>query len=402
MHPTTGPNVERRTHAKVGMKLNQGRLAELKQRAQQDIDDGHVPACQYALAGDGEVLAYETLGAAADDARFAMWSATKPVFASVVWQLIGEGKLSPAEPVVALWPEFGINAKAVVTLDHLLLFTAGFPQATLDLATVADRAARVRQMQAWTLDWEPGSAFQYHGFSAHYVMAELVARATGTDHRAALRERVLEPLGLDRLELGVARDRQRDIQNMVETGNRAPISEILRALGLTEIPAGWEAMMAPAAGAAGSSPTVGLQSLERPEVRDAGIPGAGAVSDAASVALFYQALLHNQAGVWAPEILHDVTMNVRNNYPGADLGVLAMRTRGLELQGNDRTAIFRCSGGAASPRTFGHGGAAGQIAWADPVTGLSFAYLTNGADRNVVRQARRTQQLNAAAAACVE
>lgn len=384
------------------MKIDRRRLAELKQRAQQDINDGHVPACQYALAGAGEVLVHETLGAAPAGARFAMWSATKPVFASLVWQLIGEGKLSPNEPVVARWPEFGCNGKASVTLDNLLLFTAGFPHATLDLNTVADRAARVRQMQTWTLDWEPGSAFEYHGFSAHYVMAELVARATGTDHRAALRERVLEPLGLGRLELGVARDRQGDIQNMVETGDRAPISEVLGVLGLTEIPAGWEAMMAPAAGTAGSSPVVGLQSLERPEVREAGIPGAGAVSDAASVALFYQALLHNQARVWDPDVLHDVTANVRNNYPGADLGVLAMRTRGLEFQGDDRTAAFRCSGGAASPSTFGHGGAAGQIAWADPVTGLSFAYLTNGADRNLVRQALRTQQLNAAAAACVE
>lgn len=309
------------------MKVDRGRLAELKQRAQQAIDDGHLPACQYALARDGEVLAHETLGAAPADARFAMWSATKPVFASVGWQLIGEGKLSPTEQVVALWPEFGGNGKVVVTIDHLLLFTAGFPQATLDLNTVADRAARVRQMQTWTLEWEPGSAFQYHGFSAHYVLAELVARATGTDHRAALRERVLDPLGLGRLELGVARDRQCDIQNMVETGDRAPISEVIGVLGLTELPAGWEAMLAPAVGAVGSSPAVGLRALERPEVREAGIPGAGAVSDAASVALFYQALLHNQARVWDPEVLHDVTANVRNAYPGADLGVLAMRTR---------------------------------------------------------------------------
>ncbi len=77
------------------MKIDRGRLAELKQRAQQDIDDGHVPACQYALARDGELLAHETLGTAPADARFAMWSATKPVFASLVWQLIGERKLSP-------------------------------------------------------------------------------------------------------------------------------------------------------------------------------------------------------------------------------------------------------------------------------------------------------------------
>ncbi|WP_206061642.1 serine hydrolase [Nonomuraea basaltis] len=57
------------------------------------------------------------------------------------------------------------------------------------------------------------------------------------------------------------------------------------------------------------------------------------------------------------------------------------------------TARFRSGSGAASPGTFGHGGAAGQIAWADPATGLSFAYLTNGSDRNAVRQSRRVREL---------
>ena len=39
-----------------------------------------------------------------------------------------------------------------------------------------------------------------------------------------------------------------------------------------------------------------------------------------------------------------------------------------------------------SPGTFGHNGAGGQIAWADPATGLSFAFVTNGYDRHEVRQ----------------
>ena len=33
---------------------------------------------------------------------------------------------------------------------------------------------------------------------------------------------------------------------------------------------------------------------------------------------------------------------------------------------------------ATGPRTFGHGGAACQIGFGDPDTGLSFAFLTNG------------------------
>jgi CubicO group peptidase (beta-lactamase class C family) len=317
----------------------------------------------------------------------------------VLWQLIGEGLLDPAARVVDLWPEFGTHGKAAVTLEHLLLFTAGFPNAPLELATIGDRDARARQIEQWTLESTPGTTFAYHGLSAHWVMAELVMRVTDTDHRLALRERVLEPLGLERLELGVPVERQADVQNMVETGESATVEEIATALGFTEIPPALRAMFEQVATT--SSAGDPLLALELPHVRAAGLPGGGAVSDAASLALFYQHLLHDPKSIWDPEVLEDVTSNVRNTLVGEPLGVVAMRTWGLEVQGNDATARFRSGSGAASPATFGHGGAGGQIAWADPVSGLSFAYLTNGLDRHAVRAARRVRELAAAAAACV-
>ncbi|MYL04616.1 MAG: beta-lactamase family protein, partial [Acidimicrobiaceae bacterium] len=51
---------------------------------------------------------------------------------------------------------------------------------------------------------------------------------------------------------------------------------------------------------------------------------------------------------------------------------------------------------------FGHGGAAGQVPWADPASGFSFAYLTNGLDRNDLASARRRVALSTRALACVE
>jgi hypothetical protein len=41
-----------------------------------------------------------------------------------------------------------------------------------------------------------------------------------------------------------------------------------------------------------------------------------------------------------------------------------------------------------------------MIAWADPATGLSFCYLTNGLDDNLVRQKRRGVGLSSRAAVC--
>ena len=383
------------------MQLSTAHIDLLRARAQADVDAGIVPSCQYALGLDGLVVVAETLGAAPPNARYSIWSATKPLIASVAWQLIGEGRLDPAAPVAESWPEFGQHGKAAVRVEHLLTFTAGFPAAELDLDTLGDREARVRQMEEWRLEFQPGTAYAYHALSAHWVLAELVVRLTGLDHRDALRQCVLRPLGLSRLELGVPVERQADIQPTTDTGEPTSAAELAELLGVAELPEDIAAFVADTSTEAGVSPYSELHLWQRPDLLAAGMPGAGAVSDAADLATFYQAVLHNPGGLWDSEVLKDATTNVRNTYVGPPLGVVAMRTLGLELQGDDAGSIWRVGSGAASPRTFGHSGAGGQIAWVDPDTGLSFAYVTNGADRNVVRTQRRVCELSAAAAACV-
>jgi CubicO group peptidase (beta-lactamase class C family) len=358
-------------------------LADLRQRAQQEVDAGRLPACQYALAKDGELIVQETFGAP-EDARFTMFSTTKPVVASVVWQLVAEGLLDFDAPVASWWPGFAANGKQHVTLDHVLQHTCGFPNGSLDSA--ADHEARVAAMESWPLEWEPGTQFVYHQVSAHWVLAELIARVTGQDHRVALRERVLDPLGLDRLELGVPLRGQGDILPLTKTGDLPTPEEIRAVLGVDSLDLG-------------DVVPVDLFVLDQPAVREAGVPGGGGVSDAASVALFYQALLHDPKGLRDPEILRDVTTNARNQHAGA-LGGIAMRSRGLELAGDADGRLFRVGNGVTSPRTFGHGGAAGQIAWADPESGLSFAFYTNGWDQHFIREFTRGVELSALATRC--
>jgi CubicO group peptidase (beta-lactamase class C family) len=70
------------------------------------------------------------------------------------------------------------------------------------------------------------------------------------------------------------------------------------------------------------------------------------------------------------------------------------------IAGDDGRGNERGFGKTGSPRSFGHGGAGGQIAWADPDSGLSFAYTTNGLDQHAVRQWRRGSALSSIAAGC--
>jgi len=143
-----------------------------------------------------------------------------------------------------------------------------------------------------------------------------------------------------------------------------------------------------------------LMSFNRPDMRAVGVPGGGGVSNAADLALFYQALLHDPAGIWKPEVLADVTANVRNRMPDY-IGTPANRALGLVIAGDDGRSGARGLGKTVSPQAFGHDGAGGQIAWADPVTGVSFCFLTNGLDQHQLREWRRTTAIASRAGNCV-
>ena len=132
-----------------------------------------------------------------------------------------------------------------------------------------------------------------------------------------------------------------------------------------------------------------LLEFNRTDVREVGVPGGGGVSDAADLCSYYQALLHDPDGLWDPTWLTDGTGNVRNTFRNPMTGEPANRTLGLVVAGDDGLSFMRGMGRTVSPRAFGHNGAAGQIAWADPDSGLSFVYLTNGLDQDFLRESRR-------------
>ena len=109
-------------------------------RAQREIDEGHIPSCQLAFARDGELAVWVTLGDAAPESRYVIFSSTKPVVASAVWILMGEGAIDVSRRVAELVPEFATNGKDVITIEQVMLHTSGFPRAPF----VAARLGRSR------------------------------------------------------------------------------------------------------------------------------------------------------------------------------------------------------------------------------------------------------------------
>jgi CubicO group peptidase (beta-lactamase class C family) len=335
-------------------------IAQVLERARALVDDGHTPACQVAVARDGKVVCFETFGAATNDTRFMVFSATKPIVASAMWVLIGEGLVDVSRPVAHYIPEFATNGKEVVTVEQVMLNTAGFPNAPMDPVEGADPVPRVKRFTEWTLEWEPGTRFEYHALSAHWVLAELIERLGACDFRDYIETRVCAPLGLPLL-LGVPEEDQTDIAEGVRTGDALPAN------------------------------TAGVDTMKfnDPAVRAAGVPGGGGIMTAATMARFYQALLHNPTGLWDEVVLADATTNIRCTLPDPLMNVPCNRSLGLVLAGDDGLHQFRYAmfGKSNSPNAFGHAGAHSQVAWADPATGISFAFLKNGLPTDLLADA---------------
>jgi CubicO group peptidase (beta-lactamase class C family) len=342
-------------------------VEELLDAARADVESGWLPSCQLAVARDGELVVFETFGDATPATRYCVFSCTKAIVASAVWLLIGDGLLDVSQPVTAYVPEFAGNGKGAVTVEQVMLHTSGFPNAAMPGLDGGDAARRRAHFAEWTLEWEPGTRFEYHATSAGWVLADVIERVSGMDFRDFIELRVSKPLGLPRL-LGIPEGEQSDIASFVYVGDAPPDD---------------------------------LRWLDQPAARAVGVPGGGGIMRAADLALFYQGILRNPGDLWDAAVLDDALNNVRCVLPDNLLSVPVNRTLGLVRAGDDGQHIARYGsfGAANSPRSVGHAGAHMHLGWADPETGLSFSYCTNGLDSDVMREAMRGLRMSDLAAA---
>jgi CubicO group peptidase (beta-lactamase class C family) len=136
-----------------------------------------------------------------------------------------------------------------------------------------------------------------------------------------------------------------------------------------------------------------------------GSPGGGAIATAADLTRFYQAILadwrgDDGPGIWRRAVLEDAFRVHFPDFIDPMTKQPALRGLGVVIAGAEG-AIWRGFSPRCSARSIGHMGAGGQIAWADPESGLSFAYLTNGADRDAARQGGRGLRLSTLASKCL-
>lgn len=320
------------------------------------VAEGHHPGAQVAVARHGRLALFRSFGTArvedgrAADARslFLMYSNTKVVTAAAVWMLVEEGALRFSDTIAQHVPEFAANGKGGITVLQLLTHQGGFPSAVVPEACWEDHGLLRKTVADFTLEWTPGSKVQYHPASAHWTAAVLIEALTGQDFRAFIRERVIVPLGLhDEIFVGL------------------PASEQDRAAGIYDPPEeGRFTARLPENTAAG---------------RAAGIPGGGGYGSARGMAAFYQMLgaggVLGGVRVLSPRMIEFVTRNFTADRIDEAMGLPMCRGIGPHSRGE--YPVARGLGAIAHPRTFGHGGVGSSYCWADPTSGVSFAFFSN-------------------------
>ncbi len=379
--------------------LDPEKVEALFNRAEREVKDGLLPSAQIAIARNGKIGAMRTVGRAVqggsekpatNDTRYTIFSCTKAIMSAASWILIGEGKLSPSERAAEIVPEFSTNGKDTITVEQVLLHVGGFPNAPYPQHEWLDKRKRLERFARWRLEWPVGSKFEYHPTSGFWVIAEIIERRTGKDFRQFVHERIATPLGLPELRVGLPREYHQRVAQLCYVGE-ALSDEERKKLGLPAIP---ETEVTEEA----------VLGFNRPQVMEAGAPGGGGIMTAGDLALFYQGLLHNRgadgAPIIKPEALKDALRVRSGDYKDPIFGVQCNRALGVVVAGGDGLANYRGFGKTNSALAFGHGGAGGQIGWADPATGISIEYTTNGFDRNDLRQARRGVAISSLAAVC--
>jgi CubicO group peptidase (beta-lactamase class C family) len=182
--------------------FDQDRLARAFEIAARDVDRGDVPWAVVGLADAAGVRRVEGFGEV-DGRRVGartvclIASITKPIVATVVMQLVAEGRVTLATPIGTVVPQAAALGEPPVTAWHLLSHTSGLADIEADglLARGATHDEAVQALIAQPRMGPPGATYRY-ATSTFDLLGSLITRLDGRPYPEAIRARLLDPLGM--------------------------------------------------------------------------------------------------------------------------------------------------------------------------------------------------------------
>ena len=296
-----------------------------------------------------------------------VFSTTKGITSIAVAMCVERGLLSYEEKVSTYWPEFAAKGKADITVAQLLSHRAGLYtvdgdislEDALDWGTITARLADTAPL------FPVDSTHGYHALTFGWLAGELVRRVTGRSLGDFVREEIAGPLGVE-MHVGLPPALEPRVAHLMAHPIPKFSPEEVKTLMETSGPG------TKGASALSLNGAFGQGAFNRKDVHQSQLPGANGISNARSLARIYAALVSDIDGV---HLLGESIRNIAttSNTPHGEMDEILMSATdfamGFMLH-SERTPF-------AGPTSFGHNGAGGSCAFAQPSRELGFAYVMN-------------------------
>jgi len=350
-----------------------------------------------------------------EDTIVLIWSATKGIGSACLLHVLQEHKIDIEERVGEFWPEFAQAGKETITLGQLQSHQAGL--AALDRKVdLLDYAAVIDALAKQEPNWPPGTAHGYHARTFGFLVDELVRRISGIKLAEYWRNTFAEPLGLD-LWIGLPEKENARVATMyAPKAGKQPAPKDRQSgppVGRTR-PVATSDFYADLATKGTFAHKVfaspfglnAISAMNKPEIRALPIVSFGGIGSASALAKFY-AILANGEGMddreffsektiaWMTTTLTDGTDRVFQIPTAFSAGFMKDSRRALENLTASSSQVSKRAIFGKSMGAFGHPGAGGSHAFADPENGISFAYVMNQMEQSVLANEKSSRLVDA-------
>lgn len=330
-----------------------------------------------------------------EDTMVTVFSTTKGIASIAMALAHSRGLIDYDEKVATYWPEFAQNGKAEITVRQLLAHQAGLCviDQPLTLTDLADPDVVAAAVAAQAPAWAPGTRHGYHAVSLGWYEGELVRRVD-PHHRTLGRyfaDEIAAPLDLE-FHIGLPESVDRDRIAHMHGFSRWEMLGHLR-----EFPPQFVVgMLNPksfTARAFSNPKGLTIEAFNRPEFLEVELAAANGTGRVDSIAKAYGSVA---AGGSALGLRRDTLDELARaaQPPTAGSHDMVLRTdTAFSLGYMKPSPRFRF--GSAAGTAFGTPGTGGSFGFADPDTGIGFAYAMNRSGFNIVDDPREVSLRNA-------